>query len=102
MLRTSTVRSYRFGHAKHSCKYFEDDATVEDPQRVPDQCRKQREQSLNRACWNASTTQATPAISPISKCRAYKNFNILAVAYKRKEKSIKPSNIPLASGILIS
>src|SRR5882724_2964444 len=53
-------------------------------------------------CWNASTTQATPAISPMSKCSAYRNFNILGVAYKRKEKSIKPSNIPLASGIRAS
>jgi hypothetical protein len=99
LLRTSTVRSYRVGHAKHSRKYFEDDATVEYPQKIPDQCGEQREQSLHRGLLEASTTQATPAMSPMSKCSAYRNFNILGVAYKRKEKSVKPSNTPLASGI---
>jgi hypothetical protein len=35
----------------------------------------------------------------MSKCSSYRNFSILGVAYKRKDKSIKPSNIPFASGI---
>src|ERR1700720_3225783 len=39
-------------------------------------------------------------MSPPSRCNAYRNFSILGVAYLRKEKSIKPSHIPFASGIL--
>jgi hypothetical protein len=58
MLRTSTVRSYRFGHAKHSRKDFEDDTTVEYPEKIPNQRGEQRKQSLN---WGLLERQRNPS-----------------------------------------
>ncbi len=57
MLRTSTVRSNRVGHARYSRKYFEDDATVEHPEKISDQRCEQREQSLH---WGLLERQQRP------------------------------------------
>jgi hypothetical protein len=57
LLRTSTVRSYRLGHAKYGRKYFEDDPTVEYPEKIPDQGGEQREQSLH---WGLLERQRDP------------------------------------------
>jgi hypothetical protein len=57
LLQTSTVRSYRLGHAKYGRKYFEDDSTVEDPEKIPDQGGEQREQSLH---WGPLERQHDP------------------------------------------
>ena len=60
MLRSSPVRSYRVGHAKHSRKYFEDDATVEYPETIPDQRGHQREQSLHRGLLERQHNPGNP------------------------------------------
>ena len=57
LLGTSAVRSYRLGHAKYGRKYFEDNSTVEYPQKIPDQGGEQREQSLH---WSLLERQRDP------------------------------------------
>jgi len=48
LLRTSTIRSYCVSYAEHSRKYFEDDATVENPEKIPHQCAEEGKQALYR------------------------------------------------------
>ena len=49
--------SYRLGHAKYGRKYFEDDPTVEYPEKIPDQGGEQRDQSLH---WGPLERQHDP------------------------------------------
>src|SRR5439155_1062208 len=74
LLRSSTVRSYRVGHAKHSCKYFENDAAVQYPEKIPDRCGEQRNQSLHWRLLERQHDPGNPCDKPHEQMQRVQKF----------------------------